>query len=49
MSLGFVDVVHAYFHTKARRSVELSREDHDEGKRGLLKKAMYGMRGTAHN
>ncbi len=43
-SLDFIDVVRAYFHAKARRRacVELSRDGHEEGKRGLLKTAMYG-------
>ncbi len=44
--LDFGDVVRAYFHAKARRKVyvELSKEDVEEGKCGLFKKAMYGTR-----
>ena len=51
MCLDFGDVVRAYFHARARRRVyvELSKEDVEEGKRGLLKKAMYGTRDAAQN
>ena len=39
LCLDFGDVVRAYFHAKARRKVcvELSKEDFEEGKCGLLK------------
>ncbi len=49
--LDFGDAVRAYFHTGARRRVyvELSSEDSEEGKRGLLKKAMHGARDVAQN
>ena len=42
-------MVRAYFHARARRKVymELSKEDFEEGKCGLLKKAMYGTRDAA--
>ena len=51
MCLDFVGVVRAYFHARARREmyVELPREDHEEGMRGKLGKAMYGMRDAAQN
>ncbi len=46
---GFGDVVRAYVHARARRRVcvELSKEDCEEGKSGLLKKAMYCARDAA--
>ncbi len=49
--MDFVDVVRTCLRTKARRRVyvELSREDREEGKRGLLKKAMYGTRDAAQD
>ncbi len=42
-------MVRAYFHAEAkgRVYVELSRKDFEEGKCGLLKKAMYGTRDAA--
>ena len=51
MCLDFGDVVRAYFHARARRKVyvELSKEDFEKGKCGLLKKAMYGTRDAAQN
>ena len=51
MCLDFGDIVRAYFHARARRKVyvELSKEDYEEGKCGLLKKAMYGTRDAAQN
>ena len=51
MCLDFGDVVRAYFHAKARRKVyvELSKEDYEEGKCGLLRKAKYGTRDAAQN
>ena len=51
MILDFGDVVRAYFHAKARRRVfvDLPKEDHEEGKCGLLKKSMYGTRDAAQN
>ena len=49
--MDFVDVVRAYFHALARRQeyVKLPSEDHAEGMRGLLKRAMYGTRDAAQN
>ncbi len=49
LCLHFGDVVRVYFHARARKSVyvELSNEDFEEGKCGLLKKAMYGTRDAA--
>ncbi len=43
MCLDFGGVGRAYFHTRARiiACKELSKEDFEEGKRGLLKKATY--------
>ncbi len=51
LCLDFGDVVRAYFHAKARSKayVELSKEDFEEGKCGVLRKAMYGTRDAAHN
>ena len=51
MCLDFGDVVRAYLHARARRKVyvELSKEDYEEGKCGLLRKAMYGTRDAAQN
>ncbi len=51
MCVDFRDVVRSYFRAKAGRKVyvELSKEDSEEGKRGLLKKAMYGTRVAAQN
>ncbi len=51
MCLDFRDVVCAYFHARARRKnyVGLSKEDFEEGKCGLLKKALYGTRDSAQN
>ncbi len=42
LCLDFGDVVRAYFHAKASRKVyvALSKEDFEEGKCGLLRKAM---------
>ena len=50
MRLDFIDVVRASSHAKARGGacVEFSREDHEEGNRGLLRKVMYGARAAAH-
>ncbi len=47
----FGDVVRAYFHARARRKVyvELSKEDFEEGKCALLRKATYGTRDAAQN
>ncbi len=49
MNWGFIDVARAYLHAEARRRVyvNLPRADHEEGKRGLPKKVMYGARGAA--
>ncbi len=49
--LDFGDVDGAYFCARARRRVyvELSNEDFEEGKRGLLRKAMHGARNAAQN
>ena len=49
--IDFIDVRRAYFHAKARRRVfvRLPPEDHEEGKCGLLDKAMYGTRDAAQN
>ncbi len=51
MCLDFGDVVRAYFHAKARTGVyvDVSMEDFEEGKCGLLKKAKYGTRDAAQN
>ena len=51
MCLDFGDVVRAYFHAKAtqRVYVELPKEDFEDGKCGVLKKAMYGTRDAAQN
>ncbi len=47
--LDFSDVVRAHSHAKARRRVyvELSKEDLEDGKSALLKKAMYGTHDAA--
>ncbi len=49
MCLDFGNVVRAYVHAKARRGVcvDLSMEDLEEQKCGLLKKAMCGNRDAA--
>ncbi len=49
MRLGFIDVVRAYFHARARRDMylELLREGHEEGMCGKLGKALYGTRDAA--
>ena len=49
--IDFIDVRRAYFHAKARRVVyvRLPPEDHEEGKCGILRKAMYGTRDAAQN
>ncbi len=51
LCLGFVDVVRAYFHSKARRRVcvELPEVDNQDGTHGRLKKAMRGTREAAQN
>ncbi len=51
MRLDFGDVVRAYFHARARRRahVELSKEDFEEGRHGLLNKAIRGTRDSAQN
>ncbi len=51
MSLDFIDVVRSHFHARARRRVyrELPPEDHEEGVRDFLKKAMCGTRDAAQN
>ncbi len=51
MCLDFGDVVRAYFHAKARREVyvDMSMEDFEEGKCGLLKQAMCWTRYAAQN
>ncbi len=49
--MNFIDVVQAYFRSKARRSVyvDLPREHRQEEMRGELKKTMCGTRAAAHN
>ncbi len=49
--LDFGDVVRAYLHARARRRVcvELSKEDFEEGRRGLPKKTVCGTRDAAQN
>ncbi len=49
LRFGFGDIARAYFQAKARRKsyVDLPAEDFEEGKRGLLKKAMCGTRDAA--
>ncbi len=49
LCFDFGDIVRAYFLAKARRKVyvELPAEYFEEGKHGLLKKAMYGTRDAA--
>jgi hypothetical protein len=51
MCLDFIDAARAQFHATARREVyvELSKEDSEEGKSGLLKKAVYGTSDAAQN
>ncbi len=51
MCLDFGDVVRAYCHARALRKVyvDLSAEDFEEGKCGLLKKTMYGTRDAVQN
>ena len=51
MKIDLIDVRRAYFHAKARRRVfvRLPEEDKEEGKVGLLAKAMYGTRDAAQN
>ncbi len=51
LRLGFGDVACAYFQAKARSRahVDLSMEDFEEGKCGLLKKATYETRDTGQN
>jgi hypothetical protein len=50
LCFDFGDVVRAYFHARARRKlyVELSKEDFEEGKCRLLRKATYGARDVAN-
>ncbi len=51
MLVDFGDVARLYFHTRTRRRVyvELAKADYEQGKHGLLKKAMYGTSGAAQN
>ena len=51
MKLDFIDVRRAYFHARARRRVfvKLPEEDQEEGKCGMLLRAMYGTRDAAQN
>jgi hypothetical protein len=51
MKLDFIDIRKAFFHADARREVyvELSKEDHTDGKCGKLKKSLYGTRDAAQN
>ncbi len=51
LCLDFGDVVRACFHARARRRVyvELSKEDFEEGKCGLLRKTVYSTRDAAQN
>jgi hypothetical protein len=51
MRLEFGNVARAYFHAKAMREAysDLSTEKFEEGKCGLLQKAMWGTRDAAQN
>jgi hypothetical protein len=51
LCLDFIGVVRAFFHAKARRTVRVDspEEDHQDGMRRRLKKAMYGTRDAAQS
>ena len=51
MKIDFIDIREAFFHADARREVyvELSKEDHTDGKCNKLKKSLYGTRDAAPN